>query len=128
MNNRKSKFVTVQLARLLVSFILLSVGICGSFSFLLRQSIQRATDQSIHAMNQLKQGFEILDAVYQEQSVKNRLLRLKDPDDVKKTLKEMKDHQKLVRTKLMASGKEAEPVLAKHEQMAAIDKAIVGKI
>lgn len=128
MKAKRTKSVSAQLAQLLASFILLSVVICASFTYLLKDSNRQAAQLSSRTMMDLKQGFEILNIVNNTESIKNRLLRLKDPDEIEKTLAELETNQKLVLARLGECGKGAATVKAKYEQLNAINKGIVDKL
>lgn len=128
MKRNNSKSVSAQLAQLLASFIILSVVICASFTYLLKDSNRQAAELSSRTMKDLKQGFVILNIVNNTESIKNRLLRLKDPDEIEKALNDLETNQKVVLTKLGECGKEAVAIKGKFEQLMVIDKAIVDKL
>jgi methyl-accepting chemotaxis protein len=123
--------VSRQLALLLGAFGIMTVLAVTAFALLLKQSIASSASVTAQATAQLGRSYALLENLADVHGDIQRFLRVKDPDELEKIFKEVKDEQQHVGALISAGGAGAASVRAKYEllmaqQNAVLDEALKG--
>ena len=111
--------VSRQLALLLGAFGVMTVLSVTVFGLLLRQSVASSATVMVQATTQLGGSYSLLANLADLQGDIQRFLRVKDPDELEKILKEVKEEQQHGSELISAAGIAADALKAKYELLLA---------
>jgi len=120
--------VSRQLALLLSAFAVVTVLGVLAFSVLLRQSLASASKTASTVAQQLGNSYTLLESLSANYSDLQRFLRLKDPDEMEKALKELDNHQKHAQGLIAGGGAETGSLKPKYESLLGAQKAVVDEV
>jgi len=86
-----------QLTALMVVSGLVTIVACGTFYLLLRQHQAETSALTVRAVEDLAQSYSLLEQVGEGQAALQRMLRLRDPDEIEKAVKTYDEKQAAIR-------------------------------
>jgi methyl-accepting chemotaxis protein len=117
--------VSRQLALLLSAFAIMTVLTLIAFTYFLRQTLDSSTRVSHDATAQLALSYSLLESLSDTHGRLQVMLRLKDPDELEKALKEVEVHQQ-ASTALITNGTAAIAALKpKNDALIIAQKAVI---
>src|ERR1700757_1020543 len=96
--------VSRQLAVLLGAFGVVTILAVTFFALLLHQSSATSSQCATRALAEQARSYELLKQLADAHGDVQRFLRLKDPDEMEKVLKELEEHRKTLSENFLAAG------------------------
>lgn len=122
----------INIPRQLFGLLLVAAGVTLLTSMLalalLRESGRQAALLTSNALERQRQSHTLLETLGNQQSHIQRLLRLKDPDEIEKVLKEVESSRQDAARLLSATGSPGASMRDRFEKLTAVEQVIIGEV
>ena len=98
------------------------------FYFMLEQSHHESAATTAQAFTQLERSYALFEKLTVARSTVERLLRLKDPDELEKVLKEIETTRKASENLVAALGEMRAPIVSRLDAIARTEKSVIDKM
>jgi len=117
--------ISRQLALLLGAVAAVSSVAVIAFTMLLRQSLEASSKVTLAATARMGRSYALLESLAGTHGLLQQFLRLKDPDEMEKALKELEQRQKDAGEQIGRGGAEVALLKQKYEELLVADKAVL---
>lgn len=124
--------ISRQMAIFIASFAVVGIAVCLGFGFMLKGSFQYAGRTINEVTEQMDENYHMLEVLAEGQGALQRLLRLKDPDEIEQGVKQLNEVQLEGRKMIKADEHVLSKITSVYENLLAsqqvvVDRLLVGK-